>query len=66
MADETIRYAFFLMALLIIVAYFVGAATETRALAAGLTSLVNALTGRDTQGKFAAYPGGVTTGNFSY
>jgi hypothetical protein len=34
MADSTIRYIFLLSALLIVVAYFVGAATETNSLAA--------------------------------
>jgi hypothetical protein len=56
MSDNTIRYAFFLMALLIVVAYFAGAATETKALASGATSLINALTGRNSQGQFGAYP----------
>lgn len=50
-----------LMALLIVVAYFVGAATETNSLANGLTKLVLAFTGRDpTTGQFAAYPTGAT------
>ena len=56
--DATIRYMFFLMALLIIVAYFVGAATETNSLAAGATKLVYALTGRTSGGQFAPYPAG--------
>lgn len=58
MADATIRYAFLLMALLIVVAYFVGASTETKALAAGMTTLIDALTGRNSNGQFAAYPSG--------
>jgi len=54
-----IRYAFLLMALLIAVAYFVGAATDTNALANGATKLVLALTGRNpTSGQFANYPSG--------
>ena len=61
MADSTIRYIFLLSALLIVVAYFVGAATETNSLAAGVTKLVYAVTGRDSSGKFANYPGGATT-----
>ena len=61
MADSTIRYIFLLSALLIVVAYFVGAATETNSLAAGVTKLVYAVTGRDTSGKFAAYPSGAST-----
>lgn len=56
MSDSTIRYIFFLMALLIIVAYYVGASTETNSLAAGATSLTYALTGRNAQGQFSAYP----------
>jgi hypothetical protein len=56
--DSTVRYMFFLMALLIICAYFVGAATETNALAAGILKLVNALQGKNAQGNFSNYPGG--------
>lgn len=59
--NETVRDAFWLMALLIVVAYFVGAATDTNALANGLTKLVLALTGRDpSTGQFASYPSGAT------
>jgi hypothetical protein len=58
MADSTIRYIFLLSALLIVVAYFVGAATETNSLAAGVTKLVYAVTGRDPTGAFAGYPQG--------
>jgi hypothetical protein len=61
MADSTIRYIFLLSALLIVVAYFVGAATETNTLASGITKLVYAVTGRDPSGAFAAYPSGATT-----
>ncbi len=60
MGDSTIRYIFLLSALLIVVAYFVGAATETNSLAAGITKLVYALTGRNSQGVFGAYPTGST------
>jgi hypothetical protein len=57
--DQTIRYIFLLSALLIIVAYFVGAATDTNALANGLTKFVMAVTGRNpATGNFAAYPSG--------
>lgn len=59
MADSTIRYIFLLSALLIIVAYFVGAATETNSLASGLTKLTMAVTGRNpATGNFANYPTG--------
>ena len=54
-----------LMALLIVVAYFVGAATDTNALANGLTKLVLALTGRipsgANAGQFASYASGAST-----
>jgi hypothetical protein len=58
MKDSTARYIFFLLALLIIVAYFAGAATETKSLANGATQLINAFTGRNAAGQFAAYPTG--------
>ena len=58
MSDKTIQYIFLLSALLIVVAYFVGAATETNSLASGLTKLVMAVTGRNAQGQFASYPSG--------
>lgn len=62
MADSTIRYIFLLSALLIVVAYFVGAATETNSLASGITKLVMAVTGRNpSTGNFAAYPTGQAT-----
>lgn len=56
--DSTIRYIFLLSALLIVVAYFVGAATETNSLANGITKLVLAITGRTSTGQFASYPSG--------
>lgn len=59
MADSTIRYIFLLSALLIIVAYFVGAATETNTLANGIFKIIMAVTGRNPQtGNFANYPSG--------
>lgn len=61
MAGSTIRYIFLLSALLIVVAYFVGAATDTNSLANGIVKLVYAVTGRTPQGQFAGYPAGATT-----
>jgi hypothetical protein len=61
MADNTIRYIFLLSALLIIAAYFVGAATDINSLANGTSKLVLALTGRTSTGAFAGYPGGAST-----
>jgi hypothetical protein len=56
--DNTIRFIFLLSALLIVTAYFVGAATETNSLANGATKLVYAVTGRTSAGAFAGYPQG--------
>lgn len=56
--DATIRYIFLLSALLIVVAYFVGAATDVNSLTNGMVKLSYALTGRSPQGQFAAYPTG--------
>lgn len=61
MADSTIRYIFLLSALLIVVAYFVGAATETNSLANGIVKLMYAATGRSPSGQFAGYPTGAST-----
>ena len=61
MQDSTIRYIFFLMALLILVSYFVGAATETNSLASGATKLIYALTGRTSSGSPSGYPAGAST-----
>ena len=60
MDGGTIRYIFLLSALLIVVAYFVGAATDINALANGMNKLVLSVTGRTQQGQFAAYPVGAT------
>lgn len=59
MADDTVRYIFLLSALLIVVAYFVGASTDTNSLANGVYKLVLGVTGRNPQtGNFANYPTG--------
>lgn len=58
MSDVT-RDIFLLSALLIVVAYFVGASTDTNSLANGITKLVMAVTGRNpATGNFANYPTG--------
>lgn len=56
--ESTIRYIFILSAILIIAAYAVGVATDTNAFSNGLVRVVNAATGRNAAGNFAAYPGG--------
>jgi hypothetical protein len=58
MADKTIKYIFLLSALGLVLAYFVGAATDTNALAAGVTKLVYAVTLRNPQGQLQNYPSG--------
>jgi hypothetical protein len=60
--DQTIRYIFLLSALLIVVAYFVGASTDTNSLASGMNKLILSLTGRNSSGAFAAYPTATNAG----
>jgi hypothetical protein len=59
--SQTIRYIFLLSALLIVVAYFVGAATDFNSLISGVTKLSYAVTGRTPTGTFANYPTGAST-----
>ncbi len=58
MADDTVRYIFLLSALLLIVAYFAGFSSDVTAFASGATSLVYAVTGRNSKGAFTGYPSG--------
>lgn len=53
-------FIFVLMALLIVVVYYVGAATDFSALAKGSQTLIYALTGRNASGQFASYPTGAS------
>lgn len=55
MADETIRYMFLLSALLIVTAYFVGAATDLNALINGLVKIGYVFSGRTTTGAVSGY-----------
>lgn len=50
-----------LLALLIAVVYFAGLSTDLQAFSAALTSVMYTVTGRDKNGKFAAYPGNAPT-----
>lgn len=61
MADRTIHYIFLLSALLIIVAYFAGLSTDINVFASNLIKLIYALTGRNSSGAFAGYPGNAPT-----
>lgn len=56
--DKTVRSIFWLMALLVVLAYFAGFAADVNAIAGAGTKLSYALTGRNAQGNFAAYPTG--------
>lgn len=56
MLDQTERDLFWLAVLLIIVAYFVGFATDAQTVFAGVNSLGLTFTGRNQAGEFAAYP----------
>lgn len=56
--DRTIRSLFWLMALLVILAYFAGFVADVNASANAIQKLGYAFTGRNAQGNFAAYPTG--------
>lgn len=56
--NKTISYLFLLSVLLILVAYYKGTTSITGAFGTAIQQLSYAFTGRDTQGHFAAYPGG--------
>jgi len=58
--NQFLRYFFILSALLIIVVYFVGFSTNVNVVGHVFQVLSYALTGRNTQGQFAAYPTGAT------
>lgn len=56
--DKTVRSVFWLMALLVVLAYFAGFAADVNAIGNAGTKLSYALTGRNAAGNFAAYPTG--------
>lgn len=51
-------YLFVLMLVLIALAYYTGLKTDAGAVSSALGSLGQTFTGRNSQGNFAAYPGG--------
>lgn len=55
---QDVKLLFYLLVLLIVVAYFVGAATDITALSNGLVKLGYAFSGRNSNGDFVAYPSG--------
>ena len=56
--SRTIRYLFILAVLLILVAYWAGANQLLKTGITGVNTLDLTVTGRDAQGRFAAYPTG--------
>ena len=56
--DQVVRDIFLLSLFLIAVAYFVGFVADTNSVFSSIRSLILTATGRDSNGKFAAYPGG--------
>jgi hypothetical protein len=59
--DEVVFYVFILALMLIFVAYFAGFATDVQAVQGAGVNLLNAATGRNSSGQFAAYPTGAPT-----
>ena len=59
---RTVRYLFILAFVLIVVAYYAGSTQVLGSLFSGTTALDYAVTGRNAQGAFAAYPTGGPTG----
>lgn len=58
-----INRVFWLMVLLIAVAYFVGLSTDINVLSRAFVRVGYMLTGRTEQGQFAGYPTGATLAN---
>ena len=56
--DKLITYLFFLSLALVALAYYTGLKTDAGALFSGANGLVQTVTGRNSSGAFAAYPGG--------
>lgn len=56
--DSAIRYIFVISLVLVIVAYYIGSQNVLSTLGATTGSLLNTVTGRNSQGQFASYPSG--------
>lgn len=56
--SRTISYLFILSLVLIVVAYWAGSNAVIGTIFSGTTAVGNTFTGRDSTGKFAAYPTG--------
>ena len=58
MANDALRYIFWLSLLLIAVAYYAGTVKVFNAIGANVGGLILKSTGRNDQGQFASYPSG--------
>lgn len=59
--DRAVFYTFILMLAIIFAAYYAGVSTDAKTFGNAAQQLIFALTGRDSSGKFAAYPSGAPT-----
>ena len=56
--DRALQWIFIISLVLVLVAYWAGTRGVANAFFTGFNSLLLTVTGRDSSGKFAAYPGG--------
>lgn len=54
--DKALFYIFVLSMILVVVAYYAGSTSVLQQLGQSLSSIILTATGRDSNGKFAAYP----------
>jgi hypothetical protein len=54
--DKAMTYIFWLSLILVVVAYYAGSVKVLNSLGTQVGSLIMTSTGRDSSGKFAAYP----------
>jgi hypothetical protein len=56
--SKVLQYSFYLILILIVVAYFKGTTNVLGTLFSGANTVINTLQGRDSKGKFSDYPQG--------
>jgi hypothetical protein len=56
--DKALTYIFAISLVLVLVAYYAGTQRVLSSGSSALVNLINAATGRDSSGQFAAYPSG--------
>lgn len=56
MSDRALYYIFILSLVLVALAYYTGLQTDAGALKNAFTSIIYAVTGRNSSGNFAGYP----------